>query len=256
MKLMVIALLGMGLLGGAPTWAASPASTAVARVVACYPHDPGAFTEGLVVAGQTVFESTGRNGRSTLRRVDLASGRIERERKLVPRYFAEGLALAHGRLYQLTWKAGRAFVYSSDSLEHLQTLHYAGQGWGLTWDGRHLVMSDGSATLRVLDRGNFAVVRRINVTRDNHPVTGLNELEYIDGQIWANVWFSDLILRIDPANGQVVSALDAHDLRRYLPGGAQGVLNGIAFDAGARRLYVTGKNWPTLFELAYPPWAR
>lgn len=244
-----MSLLGVLLLGWATNAYAAPAAHIVGRFV----HDRHAFTQGLLIHDGVLYESTGRNGASELRRIELASGRVIDAKKLDDDLFGEGLALANGRLYQLTWKAGRVLVYDADSLARVHAYRYQGEGWGLTWDGAHLIMSDGSATLRFIDPQGFEVVRRVTVHENGRPLTELNELEYIDGEIWANRWFSDRILRIDPDSGAVIARLDAAPLRAALGNApSAGVLNGIAWDADARRLYLTGKYWPTLFEVAPP----
>ena len=189
--------------------AAAPSERA--RILASHPHDPDAFTQGLLVADGLLYESTGGYGDSTCR-VAPASGEVLQTRSLSRDHFGEGLARVGARLYQLTWKAGVAFVYDRDSLARIDRLTYDGQGWGLTYDGTHLIMSDGSATLQLRDPDDFRRVGALEVTEDGQPVDELNELEYIDGEIWANVWYRDRILRIDPRTGDVI-ALDATPLR-------------------------------------------
>ena len=218
------------------------------EVVRAYPHDRDAFTQGLVFRDGALFESTGLNGKSSLRLVDLTTGRVTRRVSVDRRYFAEGLAAWGPNLVQLTWETGIGFVYDRASFKLLRTFTYQGEGWGLTDDGRQLVMSDGSSTLRFLDPVTFAVTRRVTVTDGPRAIDHLNELEVVDGLIFANVWLTDRIAVIDPADGRVVGWLDLADL---VPAGASGnaVLNGIAYDSGAKRLFVTGKLWPTLYEI-------
>lgn len=218
------------------------------EVVRAYPHDRDAFTQGLVFRDGALFESTGLNGKSSLRLVDLATGRVTRRVSVDRRYFAEGLAAWGPNLVQLTWETGIAFVYDRASFKLLRTFTYQGEGWGLTDDGRQLVMSDGSSTLRFLNPVTFAVTRRVTVTDGPRAIDHLNELEVVDGLIFANVWLTDQIAIIDPADGRVVGWLNLADL---VPSGASGnaVLNGIAYDSGAKRLFVTGKLWPTLYEI-------
>lgn len=224
-----------------------------AEVVDAYPHDKAASTQGLLYADGVLYESIGGYGESGLRRVALDSGRLLASRPLDDRYFGEGLALVGDRLIQLTWKAGVGFVYDRDTLEPIGRFSYKGEGWGLTYDGRHLIMSDGSATLRFLDPDGFQVVRRLDVTLAGEPLAQLNELEFVNGQIWANVWHSDNMVRIDPRSGRVIGIVAAAHLRAKLPATASaGVLNGIAWDASGQRILVTGKNWPRLFEIRYP----
>lgn len=224
-----------------------------ATIFAQYPHDREAFTQGLLYGDGMLFESTGQYGRSSLRRVDVSTGRITDITMLADHYFGEGLALARGQLYQLTWKAGVAFVYEPDTLRVVARHRYAGEGWGLAWDGSRLIMSDGSAVLRLIDPDDFSVVGRIRVREDGQPLDNLNELEMIDGEIWANIWHQDRIVRIEPASGQVIGSIDAAALRAALPeDNSAGVLNGIAWDADRKRIFVTGKNWPRLFRIALP----
>jgi glutamine cyclotransferase len=219
------------------------------KVIAAYPHDPAAFTQGLAIEAGKLYEGTGQYGASTVRRVDLASGRPEKQRALGPRYFGEGIAILGGLLYQLTWQNGAAVVYDLDTFEVERTMQYDGEGWGLTHDGRQLIMSDGSSTIRFRDPQTFAVTREIEVRDDGVPLTRLNELEYVEGEIWANIWYDDRIARISPADGRVLGFIDLSSLYPQSARGSEAVLNGIAYDAAAKRLFVTGKNWPQLYEL-------
>lgn len=234
---------------------ADEAPTAVpVSIVTSAPHDPRAFTQGLLFHDGVLYESTGRYGASTLRRVAPDSGRVLAQRSLPARYFGEGLARVDDRLYWLTWKSGVVFVFDADTLAPRGHYGYPGQGWGLTYDGEHLIMSDGSATLRVIDPTDFSVVRRVTVRQAGAPVDNLNELEYIDGEIWANVWFDDHILRIDPSSGAVRGTIDAAALRQgFTQDSRADALNGIAYDAERQRIFVTGKYWPRLFEIEAPP---
>jgi glutamine cyclotransferase len=217
-------------------------------VVRAYPHDKDAFTQGLVFRDGALFESTGLNGKSSLRLVDLATGRVTRRISVDRRYFAEGLAAWGPNLVQLTWGTGVGFVYDRATFKLLRTFTYEGEGWGLSDDGRQLVMSDGTSTLRFLDPATFGVTRRVTVMDGGRPVDHLNELEVVDGLVFANVWLTDRIAIIEPATGRVAGWLD---LRGLAPAGAGGnaVLNGIAYDSAARRLFITGKLWPTLYEI-------
>lgn len=227
---------------------AAPAPEIEWRLIASHRHDSAAFTQGLVLHDGVLFESTGRYGRSELRRVHPASGRVLARRRLAPELFGEGLALVGDHLYQLTWRAGRGFVYRAADLAPVAGFRYPGEGWGLAFDGRHLYMSDGSATLRVLDPDGFRERGRVSVHDDGAPVARLNELEFADGHLYANVWRSDRIARIDPASGRVTGWLDLTGLLNPLWIGAD-VLNGIAWDAQRRQLWVTGKLWPRIFVL-------
>ncbi|MGZ8378829.1 MAG: glutaminyl-peptide cyclotransferase [Gemmatirosa sp.] len=223
-------------------------------VVERLPHDPEAFTQGLFFVNGQLYETTGIEGQSELRKVDLRTGAVQMRRGLPAPYFGEGSVALDGRLYQLTWKNGRAFVYDLATFQPRDTLTYTGEGWGLTTDGTALYMSDGSARLRVLDPRTFAVRRTIDVTDAGAPVSQLNELEWVDGQIYANVWQRDQLVRIDPATGRVTAWID---LANILPAsqrtGKEDVLNGIAYDSTTKKLYVTGKWWGSLFEIRPTP---
>jgi glutamine cyclotransferase len=219
------------------------------EVVAAFPHDSNAFTQGLAIEAGRLYEGTGQYGASTVRRVDLQSGRTEKQRALNERYFGEGIAILGGLLYQLTWQNGVVVVYDLETFEVRRTIQYDGEGWGLTHDGRELIMSDGSPTLRFRDPQTFAVTREIEVRAAGAPLARLNELEYIDGEIWANIWYDDRIARISPNNGEVLGFIDLATLYPQSARGSEAVLNGIAYDAAAKRLFVTGKNWPQLYEI-------
>jgi glutamine cyclotransferase len=224
------------------------------RVVHTYPHDPEAFTQGLVFVDGQLYESTGLNGHSSLRMDDLQTGKVLQHIDVPNQYFAEGLTNWRSNLIQLTWKAHTAFVYDRFSFRQLHTLRYDGEGWGLTQDGRDLILSDGSATLRFLNPETFAVIRRITVADHGEPVKELNELEYIHGEIYANIWYSNKIARISPQTGKVLGWIDLTDLVQSLGlQNSKAVLNGIAYDAQHDRLFVTGKLWPKLFEIKIVP---
>lgn len=216
-------------------------------VLAVYPHDPDAFTQGLVIENGMLFEGTGRQGESSLRRVALDSGEILQRKNLGSRYFGEGITIFNKRIYQLTWQTHLGFVYDMESFAQLQTFFIAGEGWGLTHDGELLILSDGSSTLHFLDPVTLKEVRSLQVTEDGMPLDKLNELEYINGEIWANVWYTDFIVRIDPQTGAVNSKLDLSALNEQES--RDDVLNGIAWDAQAQRLFVTGKLWTRLYEI-------
>ena len=226
------------------------------KVVRSYPHDPRAFTQGLVYSDGVLYEGTGLMGQSTLRKVRLETGEVLQVRRLEPHYFGEGIALWSGSIVQLTWQSEVGFVYDKGTFERKSTFTYSGEGWGLTHDGTHLVMSDGSPQLRFLDPKTFREVRRITVRDGGLPVSQLNELEYVRGEIFANVWQTERIARIAPATGQVKGWIDLRGL--LAPGDAAGadVLNGIAYDEAGDRLFVTGKLWPRLFHIQLLPAAR
>ncbi|MCC6178531.1 MAG: glutaminyl-peptide cyclotransferase [Chloroflexi bacterium] len=220
------------------------------EVVGSYPHDPTAFLQGLVWHDGGFYESTGLYGESTLRRVAFPSGEVVQQVPLANDVFGEGLALVGDRLVQLTWRSKQGFIYDRDSLGLLGSFHYDTEGWGLTYDGASLILSDGTDTLTFLDPESYLPVRTLAVTLDGRPLRDINELEWIDGEIWANVWHSDTIVRIDPTSGQVTRTLDMSGL---LPadrrGSAEDVLNGIAYDPETGRIFVSGKDWPLLFEI-------
>lgn len=220
------------------------------QIVRSYPHDRNAFTQGLLWHNGYLYESTGREGRSTVRRVELATGRVLLQTRQPNDVFGEGLARVDDRLVQLSWKNGRAFVYDLSSLEKVGEWSYQGQGWGLTFDGDSLIMSDGSANLTWRNAKSFVEEKRLPITLNGKPLDGLNELEWIDGEIWANVWQTDYIVRIDPQTGAVRSFLDLSGLlNRQSRTGREDVLNGIAYDSANKRLFITGKLWPRLFEI-------
>jgi len=226
--------------------------------VAVLPHDPGAYTQGLVWWRGRLFESAGLYGRSDLREVQPRTGRVLRRRALPPRYFAEGLAAADTRLIQLTWREGTMFVWDRDTFRPRGRARYAGEGWGLATWGRRLLMSDGSSALRVLDARTLReVAPRIPVRDAGAPVGRLNELEVVHGLVWANLYPTDRIAVIDLRTGRVRATLDMSGLRRRLPAGSSAeALNGIAWDRAGDRVLVTGKWWPRMFALRVPPALR
>lgn len=230
---------------------AGPPQQYGARVVNSYPHDPTAFTQGLQFVDGVFFEGTGKYGASDVRRVVPETGEVLQARRLSDDYFGEGITLMNGRLYQLTWKAQTAFVYNPADLSLQETLSYQTQGWGLTHNGRCLIMSDGSSTLTFRDPDTFVVLGQLPVFDGDEPVVNLNELEFIDGNIYANVWLTDLIAIISPQSGQVEGWIDltplADDVRAN--NANVDVLNGIAYDAAEDRLFVTGKYWPVLYQI-------
>ena len=220
------------------------------EVVREWPHDRAAFTQGLAWRDGELLESTGRYP-STVRRVRLEDGAVVQRRELEPPLFGEGLTEIDGRVFTLTWRSGRGFVWNADDLAPVGEFVYPGEGWGLTDDGRRLILSDGTPTLRFLDPDTFGETGRVDVTLGGRPLARINELEWIDGEVFANVWQTDYLVRIDPASGEVRGVVDLSALlpdRRGMDPGDD-VLNGIAWDPEGRRLFVTGKNWPTLFEI-------
>jgi glutamine cyclotransferase len=220
------------------------------KVLATYPHDTEAFTQGLVFEDGYLYEGTGLYGESSLRKVDLESGEVMLSRNLSSKYFGEGITIYNNRIIQLTWKAGVGFVYDQDNFTLLRQFSYPTEGWGITHDGGSLIMSDGSAILHFLDPDTFQETGRIEVYDENGPVINLNELEYINGEIFANVWLTTRIARISPITGEVHGWLELEELLdpEEQDNGAN-VLNGIAYDNENDRLFVTGKLWPKIFEL-------
>ncbi len=224
------------------------------EVVNVYPHDGSAFTQGLVFEDGVLYEGTGLYGESTLRRVDLETGNVLQVYALPNEFFGEGIAVFDDVIVQLTWQSHKGFVYDRDSFDLLQEFDYPTEGWGITSDGSRLIMSDGTATLRFLDPETFERVEEVEV-RDASlgRVDSLNELEFVDGSIYANIWFDDRIAVIDPKTGQVTGWIDLHGLRDLEDTGVENVLNGIAYDAEGDRLFVTGKNWSHLYEIKLIP---
>lgn len=216
------------------------------------PHDASAYTQGLIIHDGTFYESTGQYGESDLRRVDIATGEVLAIHALADEHFGEGLALVGDRLVQLTWKAGLAFVYDAATLAPVDTLRYEGEGWGLCHDGRSLFMSDGGGTLQRRDPATLELAERIRVTRDGFSVRNLNELECVGDHIYANIYMTNEIVRIDKASGEVDGVLDAYSLSLQAgrPPDAGAVFNGIAHDPATGSFYVTGKLWPRMFELS------
>jgi glutamine cyclotransferase len=227
------------------------------RVVHTYPHDQQAFTQGLIYLDGHLYESTGIEGKSSLREEDLETGRIPQFHDVPSRYFGEGLTDWGNTLIQLTWQSHVALVYDRATFRFLRSFQYDGEGWGLTHDAKSLILSDGTATLRFFDPATFRETKSITVKDHGKPVDQLNELEFIHGQIYANVWHSDRIARISPATGAVLGWIDLGGLLpASLNSSAEAVLNGIAYDAEHDRLFVTGKLWPKIFEIQVVPEAK
>jgi glutamine cyclotransferase len=219
------------------------------EVVNAYPHDTNAFTEGLVYDSGFLYESTGINGYSTLRKEDLKTGQTLQLYSLPPQFFGEGITIFGDRIIQLTWQSQKGFVYDKDSFDILEEFSYRGEGWGITHDDNRLIMSNGSATLSFLDPVTFKIIGDVQVNDGNTPVTNLNELEYIHGDVYANVWHQDKIAIINIQTGQVKGWINLTGLYDTSNTDPENVLNGIAYDANSERLFVTGKRWPQLFEI-------
>jgi glutamine cyclotransferase len=224
------------------------------QVINEYPHDPQAFTQGLIFMDGVFYESTGLYGESSLRKVDVATGQVLQQINLPPQYFGEGLTAWEENLIQLTWRENTGFVYQLEDFSLLEEFSYPTQGWGLTHDGDLLIMSDGSYTLYFLDGETFQVVDQVVVTDQGQKIAYLNELEYVNGEIFANIFQTDTIIRIDPFNGEVLGRID---LSGILPEGERtaetDVLNGIAYDPENDSLFITGKFWPKVYEIMLVP---
>jgi glutaminyl-peptide cyclotransferase len=219
------------------------------RIVHAHPHDPKAFTQGLEYVDGVLYEGTGLNGSSSIRKVNVETGEVLQRRDVARAYFGEGITLWNNDLIELTWQSNVAFIYDKKTFAPRGSFKYKGEGWGLTHDGSSLIMSDGSDELRVLDPATFGERRRIKVTAAGAPLRNLNELEYMNGEILANVWMTDTVARISPASGRVTGYIDLAGLLTRTERASVDVLNGIAYDQKNDRLFVTGKLWPKLFEI-------
>ena len=257
LALVLPGLAGCELAGRAEPLAPAAAEQRVAterlhvQVVQAYPHDPGAFTQGLVLAGGRLFESTGLEGRSSLREVELATGKVLRRLDVPAPVFAEGLALVGTRLFQITWKQETVYTYDRDTFKKGPTFPYTGEGWGICHDGRELVMSDGSARLTFRGPETFRPVREVTVRDDGRPVEQLNELECVGPHVYANIWQTDHIVRVDPKTGAVTATIDASGLLNPAERFGTDVLNGIAYDPSNDTFLITGKLWPKLFRVRF-----
>lgn len=219
------------------------------EVVAEYPHDTGSYTQGLFFHDGQMYESTGLHGKSTFRKVDVETGEALKKLNFDKKYFVEGSVIWNGNLYILTWESRVAFIYDAETLEYKSSWKYPREGWGITTDGKHLIASDGTANLYFMDE-NFAQKKKVLVTIEDRPVRFLNELEYIDGKIWANVYTADEIVIIDPKDGRVEGVIDCRGLLpKELRTPDTDVLNGIAYDEKTGKIYLTGKNWPKIYEI-------
>ena len=233
--------------------APAPPPIEQARILATYPHDTSAFTEGLLIDRGTLYESTGREGQSDIRRVDLKTGRVLARVKIAASLFGEGIVAWRNQLFSVTWYGGQGFRWTLPALKRSGGFRYTGEGWAMTDDGHHLILSDGTPVLRFLDPATQKVVRRLTVTIDGRPLERLNELEFVRGELLANVWMTRYIVRIDPVSGKVKGIIDLTPLIAHVAlTDRDSVANGIAYDRDADKLYATGKNWPALFQIALP----
>jgi len=231
------------------------------KTLAAYPHDSNAYTQGLIFHDGFLYESTGQYGKSSLRKVEIQTGNVLQKTSLKPDFFGEGLEQVGDSLYQLTWQEGLCFVYDRETLQFQKSFRYPGEGWGLAYDGTHLILSDGTPTLRFYDPADFKLQKKVEVVEVDSQnrekkIRNINELEMVEGELWANVWKSDQIARIDPKTGRVIgwvncSAFVPKEYREEHnnPRIAEHVLNGIAYDKETRTLYITGKNWPVLYAI-------
>ena len=267
LKLRLVVVLGVALLclqcktsgpsnnnSSSPTTTQTPANAPVPKygyqIVNIWPHDSNAFTQGLILMDGKLLESTGQEGFSSLRQVELETGKVLKKVDVPVPFFAEGITALNGKVYQLTWQHGVGFIYDAQTLDRVGEFNYQGEGWGLTTDGQSLILSDGSDRLRFIDPTSFRVTRTIAVRNGSWPVEQLNELEYVNGEIYANVWHHDRIATIDPQSGRLTAWID---LTGLMPEGelqdSEAVLNGIAYDQASDKLIVTGKLWPRVFEI-------
>jgi len=252
--LAVVAPLTLWTAAASQTPSAAPVQLLTAHVVARYPHDPSAFTEGLIWSDGALYESVGREGMSDVRRVRLADGRVTAHVTIPPAQFGEGLARWRDQLISLTWHDGIAHRWNARTLKAVGEARYAGEGWGLASDRNSLLLSDGTPTIKRLDAKSFKPIGRIDVTANGRPLSQINELEVVDGAILANVWHAPYLVRIDPASGHVTAVIDLRPLVAEIKAtDREAVPNGIAWDAARRRLFVTGKLWPTVFEVTLQP---
>ncbi len=256
MKMLLAAFVLLSACACSPSETPAPAGPAVATlpaysydIVAAYPHDPKAFTQGLVFAEGVLYETTGQEGESWLRKVDLATGAVLQQHDLADEFFGEGMVIWGDEIITLTWRSGKGFVFDKATFAQKREWTYPGEGWGLTADDTQIYMSDGTAQIRKIDPATLQETGRIDVTHNGQPINKLNELEFVKGEIWANVFETDRIARIDPATGEVKGVIYLGGLLKPEERRNTDVLNGIAWDKAGDRIFVTGKYWPKLFEI-------
>lgn len=245
-------LLALAIVGVAATFVQATAAVPeyTPEVVKTYPHDPNAFTEGLFYLNGFLYEGTGRNGQSSVRKVALETGSVVEQHDIDAKYFGEGIVNWKDRLIELTWKSETGFLYGLATFNLISNFHYSGEGWGLTQDGTHVIMSDGTSDLRILDPDTLTERGRIHVTCDGRPIKNINELEWIKGEVYANIWLKNVIVRINSTTGAVDGLIDVSNLLAMASADrAVDVPNGIAYDAATDRIFVTGKLWPTLYQI-------
>jgi glutaminyl-peptide cyclotransferase len=248
MKITPIATMALAIISCVQAIAAVPEYSAV--VVKTYPHAAGAFTEGLLYHNGFLYESTGLAGQSSIRKERLETGEVVQQVAIDPKYFGEGIVIWKDKLIELTWQSQIGFIYDLATFARRGDFHYSGEGWALTQNGRDLIMSDGTSDLRLLDPDSLNETGRLHVTCDGISIRNINELEWVKGEIYANIWLTNVIVRINPATGKVVGLIDLTDLAAPTANGPpDDVLNGIAYDAAADRLFVTGKLWPKLYQI-------
>ena len=257
----LFAFIGLAVSGGAGERGPNAGKRLVLKTQAAYPRDKNAYTQGLIFHDGFLYESTGQYGQSSLRKVEIRTGKVLQSRGLKSDFFGEGLERVGDSLYQLTWREGLCFVYDLETLQYRKSFRYSGEGWGLACDGTHLILSDGTSTLRFYEPENFALQKRLSVVETDSqsrekPVHNINELEMVEGELWANIWKSDQIARINPKTGRVLGWINCSGFvpKEYReehgnPRIAEHVLNGIAYDQETRTVYITGKNWPVLYEI-------
>ena len=230
--------------------ATNPNNLYKAEILETFNHNSDYFTEGFEIHDGFIYEGTGLNGKSAVRKWNLKTGEIIKSVDIDDKYFGEGITVFKDKIYQLTWTSGQCFVYDAKTFKNIKTYKYFGEGWGLTNDGKNLIMSDGTNMLKIIDPDKFSTINTISVTDNNVPINNLNELEYIDGEVWANIWMQNKIAVINPENGNVVKWIDLSELLATLePNEKADVLNGIAFDKQSKKIYLTGKNWKNVFSV-------